>query len=226
MQLRDPAARGARGVQSHSPRKKEGAGNAGCALHPRSRVQKSGETHTSIQGSGEHPTFPAQWFYGLCRALPGDEFLFASVAGGLKDCSDPVGSTLLRRLDTSNGCRDHTVLPYAAVPRLRLEASPGTPASHSGSSGDWRRSSRALRSLTDDKPALRPRHAPDAAASTATRPSFATMANAPLSGTGWARGVLVIWGRRQGKFLQIGNFVTKEQTPGFGQPDRSALCWS
>ena len=72
------------------------------------------ETHTSIQGSGEHPTFPAQWFYGLCRALPGDEFVFASVTGGLKDCSDPVGSTLLRRLDTSNGCQDHTVLPYAA----------------------------------------------------------------------------------------------------------------
>ena len=33
------------------------------------------EAHTSIQGSGEHPTFPAQWFYGLCRALPGDEFV-------------------------------------------------------------------------------------------------------------------------------------------------------
>jgi len=61
--------------KNHSPRNQEGAGNAGCALHPRSRVQRSGETHTSIQGSGEHPTFPAQWFYGLCRALPGDEFV-------------------------------------------------------------------------------------------------------------------------------------------------------
>ena len=28
--------------------------------------------HTSIQGSGEHPTFPAQWLYGLWRALPGE----------------------------------------------------------------------------------------------------------------------------------------------------------
>ena len=26
----------------------------------------------SIQGSGEHPTFPAQWLYGLYRALPGE----------------------------------------------------------------------------------------------------------------------------------------------------------
>jgi len=45
----------------------------------------------------------------------------------------------------------------------------------------------ALCSLTDDKPALRPRHAPGAAASTATRPSFVTMANAPHGGTGCGR---------------------------------------
>src|SRR3954470_11207790 len=29
--------------------------------------------HMSIQGSGEHPTFPAQWLYGLWRALPGEQ---------------------------------------------------------------------------------------------------------------------------------------------------------
>jgi hypothetical protein len=27
--------------------------------------------------SPEHPAFPAQWFYGLCRALPGDEFVLS-----------------------------------------------------------------------------------------------------------------------------------------------------
>ena len=33
----------------------------GCALHPRSRVQNAREkTHTSIQVSGDTPTFPAQ----------------------------------------------------------------------------------------------------------------------------------------------------------------------
>ena len=31
----------------------------------------SKKPHTSIQGSGEHPTFPAQWLYGLSRAHPG-----------------------------------------------------------------------------------------------------------------------------------------------------------
>src|SRR5882757_2268789 len=35
--------------------------------------------HTSIQGSGEHPTFPAQWLYGLYRALPGVSGFLASV---------------------------------------------------------------------------------------------------------------------------------------------------
>src|SRR5947208_6214270 len=50
----------------------EGAGNAGCALHPRSRVPKLCiMAHTSIQGSGNTPTSPAQWLYGLLRALPG-----------------------------------------------------------------------------------------------------------------------------------------------------------
>jgi len=111
----------------------------------------------------------------------------ASVAGGLKDCSDPVGSTHLRRLDTSNGCQDHTVSPYASAPVVC-----------------------ALCPLTDDRPALRTPHAPDAAASTATRPSFVTMANAPLGGTGWGRDVKVIWGWRQGKFLQIRNEVNRE----------------
>jgi hypothetical protein len=59
---------------------KEGAGNAGCALHPRSRVQKAErKSHTSIQGSGGNPTFPAQWLYGLLRALPGESGFVVSV---------------------------------------------------------------------------------------------------------------------------------------------------
>jgi hypothetical protein len=48
------------------PSKSEGAGKTGCALHPRSRVRCAQKMpHTSIQGSGEHPAFPAQWLYGL-----------------------------------------------------------------------------------------------------------------------------------------------------------------
>jgi hypothetical protein len=37
-------------------------------------------THTSIQGSGGDPTFPAQWLYGLFRAHPGVSGFPAPVA--------------------------------------------------------------------------------------------------------------------------------------------------
>jgi hypothetical protein len=58
----------------------EGAGNAGCALHPRSRVQTCAKKRTrAYRFSGGNPAFPAQWFYGLYRALPGDEFVLVTV---------------------------------------------------------------------------------------------------------------------------------------------------
>ena len=91
------------------PPKSEGAGNAGCALHPRSRVQWVQEgAHTSIQVSGEHPTFPAQWLYGLLRALPGEPCTLATVA--------PEKRELLKCLTPASGRQDHTTSPYALAP--------------------------------------------------------------------------------------------------------------
>src|SRR5258708_17825824 len=56
----------------------EGAGTAGCTLHPRSRVQDCAKKRTrAYRFSGGNPAFPAQWLYGLCRALPGDEFVLS-----------------------------------------------------------------------------------------------------------------------------------------------------
>src|SRR4051812_3304540 len=58
---------------SPCPRKSEGAGKTGCLLHPRSRVRfAQTKLHTSIQGSWSIPASPAQWLYGLLRALPGE----------------------------------------------------------------------------------------------------------------------------------------------------------
>ncbi len=55
----------------------EGAGKTGCLLHPRSRVRfAQTKLHTSIQGSGGIPAFPAQWLYGLLRALPGERLFY------------------------------------------------------------------------------------------------------------------------------------------------------
>src|SRR3978361_177265 len=72
--LRDLAACSARGfTTSLRPLQSEGAGKAGCALHPRSRVQYAKEVRTrAYRSSGGIPAFPARWFYGLFRALPGD----------------------------------------------------------------------------------------------------------------------------------------------------------
>jgi hypothetical protein len=80
-QLHDLAARFARGLLSNFlTLQSEGAGNAGCTLHPRSRVQyvdRGAHEHT---GQRRHPTFPAQWLYGLYRALPGRAGLVVTVA--------------------------------------------------------------------------------------------------------------------------------------------------
>ncbi|SIO42225.1 hypothetical protein SAMN05443247_05156 [Bradyrhizobium erythrophlei] len=57
--------------KSFRPKKTEGAGNAGCLLHPRSRVQNCAKKRTrAYRYSRSIPAFPARWFYGLCRALP------------------------------------------------------------------------------------------------------------------------------------------------------------
>ena len=54
--------------------KKEGAGNAGCPMHPQPRVRSLSEAHerSHHRYTGVNPAFPAQWFYGLFRALPGE----------------------------------------------------------------------------------------------------------------------------------------------------------
>jgi hypothetical protein len=91
---------------SFASSKEEGAGKSGCALHPRSHVQcaskESAHEHT---GEAENtPAFPAQWLYGLYRALPGESELLATIAPGRRlasqglDASNPgVRTTRLRR---------------------------------------------------------------------------------------------------------------------------------
>ena len=54
----------------------------------------SRSAHMSIQGSGEHPTSPAQWLYGLWRDLPGETASIATVTSG--QLSPPKSLTPLR----------------------------------------------------------------------------------------------------------------------------------
>src|SRR5450631_674539 len=76
------------------PRKTEGAGKTGCALHPRSRVQtRNKENAHEHTGSAEtlRPSL-RNGFNGLLRALPGEPGLFATIISGK-----------FRQLDTSIG---------------------------------------------------------------------------------------------------------------------------
>ena len=56
------------------PLQSEGAGKTGCVPHPRSRVPFAhGKRCTrAYRFGGSIPAFPAQWLYGLLRALPGE----------------------------------------------------------------------------------------------------------------------------------------------------------
>jgi hypothetical protein len=141
----------------------EGAGNAGCALHPRSRVQRvEKKMHTSIQGSGGDPTFPAQWLYGLFRALPGESGFVVSVAS-----RNPVarpGRAFAPPQDLTptteaSGPHDFTVRFSIVRPALR-------------------------RPLTETRPANK-LHARHRRVHHIPSQRSVTMANAPSSGTGW-----------------------------------------
>ena len=98
-----PKRRGSRECRMHAA---PAVSRAICAKQERTRAYRF---------SGGNPAFPAQWLYGLLRALPGDEFLFVTVTSGLRLVLSPVGPTRLRWLGISNGCQNHTTWPYAAI---------------------------------------------------------------------------------------------------------------
>ena len=105
------------------------------------------------------PAFPAQWLYGLWRALPGDEFVLPPSLANWRLIKPGRVDFASAQLGTSNGCRDHTVLPYASAPFI-------------------------LRAVVHSRrdAALRTRFAPDAAASTASHPASVTIAKRPSLG--------------------------------------------
>jgi hypothetical protein len=135
----------------------EGAGNAGCALHPRSRVQSAQrKTHTSIQVQRKHSGIPRAMALRLMPCSPRRRIRLVTVAAGLMASSTRLDRISHRQLDTSNGCQNHTVLPYAAASFV------------------WR----AM--IAHGKPPCDPPFAPDAAASTASHPNVRDDGQRPL----------------------------------------------
>ena len=162
----------------------KGAGKAGCRLAPavrcaRCSAEGAAQQHT---GDAEHTAFPAQWLDGLYRALPGAEFLLASLA--LRNSPAP------RRLAPVPRPQDLAVATTARTTRfcrtpafrLRQKASP-----------DIKRRSynAACKALTGfgsiHRPALRPASATALPASTAAQSAARDDVRPPLfAGSGWA----------------------------------------
>src|ERR1700674_3961621 len=83
----------------------QGKPDARCTRGLACNVHKEVRTR-AYRFSGEHPAFPAQWFYGLWRALLGEPGSFATIARE-KPASHELGASV--------GRRDHTLLPYASA---------------------------------------------------------------------------------------------------------------
>ena len=93
---------------------REGAGNAGCTLHPRFRVQWAEGSAHEHSGSAEALRHSLRNGFTAYTRSSRRRILVVTVASGLKSCLSPVGPTRLRRLDISHGCQNHTTSPYAA----------------------------------------------------------------------------------------------------------------
>src|ERR1700687_3389417 len=98
-----------------SPRKTEGAGNAGCPMHPQPRVRSLSEAHErSHHGhTGFKPGIPRAMVLRLISCSPRRRIRLVTVIRGLRLCLHPVGPTSLREFNTSNGCQNDTASPYA-----------------------------------------------------------------------------------------------------------------
>src|SRR3981189_3678846 len=115
----------------------------------------------------------------LISCSPRRRIRLVTVIGELTAWLSPVGPTCLRQLDTSNGCQDHTALPSATTSFVCAPFD---------------------RSRVFRHPALRSRHAPDAAASTASHPASVTIAIRPSVGRD-GEGLELIWVRREWKYF-------------------------
>src|SRR6266704_1643636 len=74
-------------------------------MHPQPRMQNEKAHERSHHGhTGNHPAFPAQWFYGLLRALPGDQA-----------CLTPSPALLIADLTPALGRQNDTTSPSASA---------------------------------------------------------------------------------------------------------------
>jgi hypothetical protein len=147
---------------------------------------------------------------------------FATVAPRIDGDAEPGWAEVASKgLGISNGCQDHTVLPSAATSTI-------SPTGHvlptEFLAKALKRRSSTRRSIAHGKTALRSRHAPDAAASTASHPASVTIAIRPSVGR-TAAFVGLIWGRGEEEYFpQTG--LTTERLNGGARAREWLLGWS
>src|SRR5258706_2248127 len=110
--LRIPAARGARGfagtVRAQQIRGRRECRVPNAPIASRAKLNKAHE-RSHHRYTGANPAFPAQWFYGLLRALPGDQA-----------CLTPSPARLHTDLTPALGRQNDTTWPYASASFVRL----------------------------------------------------------------------------------------------------------
>ena len=106
-----PRSRGAgraRGLtEALAQRRAQGRPGARCTRGLVCNVHREVRTR-AYRSSGEHPAFPAQWLYGLCRDLPGEPSSVATVTSQIRSA----------KLGASFGRQNHTISPYACATRV------------------------------------------------------------------------------------------------------------
>ncbi len=177
-----PAAQSVRAVAKILRPRREGAGKAGCALHPRSRVQKcTKECAHEHTGSAEaiRPSL-RNGFNGLFRTLPGDRAFLSPSPRENRRGPRPVGPTLPSRdLTPASRRQDHTTSPSAAVLRQSLRRA-WYPSAEVRAKASLASFVSALCHRSQAKPALRHFARPTLPRPPHPAPTFVTMANAPL----------------------------------------------
>ena len=125
-------------------------------------------------------------------ALPGDEFLFVTVASRIERLHVPGrAAKTSARLDTSNGCQDHTTSPPAIMPLVS------------------RASDRSR--ISSIRPAIKD-CAHDTVASTASHPNVRDDRDTPLVRDETASVISLIWGGREAEYFCAGDSTENSNT--------------
>ena len=93
-------------------------GSRECRVHAAPAVScanSAQKTHTSIQVQSEHSGIPCAMALRLMPCSPWRRIPLASIAAGLMARPIRLDRFRHRQLDTSHGCQNHTVLPYASA---------------------------------------------------------------------------------------------------------------